>query len=229
MNSLLQDVRFGLRVLWNRPGFTAVALAVLALGVGANTAIFSVVNAVLIRPLPYPGAERVIAFDAVNPPKGITESNMSAPDFVDWKAQSRSFEALAIYATGDVNMTGGDEPERIGAAAVSGDFFRAIGAQPARGRAVLPEDTEFGRERVGVISHGLWQRSFGADPAAVGRRLEVGGQSVEIIGVMPASYDFPQRTDVWFPLKLDVSKDSRDNRSYSGRRSETTIVCRAAA
>src|SRR5688572_19813026 len=115
MNSLLQDVRFGLRVLWKRPGFTAVALAVLALGVGTSTAIFSVVNAVLIRPLPYPGAERVIAFDAVNPPKGVTESNMSAPDFTDWKAQSRSFEALSIYATGDVNMTGGDEPERIGA------------------------------------------------------------------------------------------------------------------
>src|ERR1044072_4318241 len=119
MRTLWQDVRFGLRLFWKRPGFTAVALAVLALGVGANTAIFSVVNAVLLRPLPYPGAERIVAFDGVNPSKGIDESNLSAPDFNDWREQARSFEALSIYAAGNANMAGGGEPERGGAGHVT--------------------------------------------------------------------------------------------------------------
>ena len=109
MNSIWQDARFGFRMLWKRPGFTSVALVVLALGVGANTAIFSVVNAVLLRPLPYPGAERVVAFTGVNPPKGITSSNMSSPDFSDWLAQQTSFEALSLYTAGSASLTGGDE------------------------------------------------------------------------------------------------------------------------
>src|SRR5919112_9218 len=214
MRTLWQDGRFGLRLLWKRPGFTAVALAVLALGVGANTAIFSVVNAVLLRPLPYPGAERVVAFDGVNPSKGIKESNMSAPDFADWQTQARSFEALAIYAQGGTNLTGADEPERVTAAWVGPDFFRVIGVGAARGRALLPEDDRPGGVAV-VISHGLWQRRFGSDPGAVGRRAELSGRSYEIVGVMPAGFDFPQRAQVWGPLQLDVAKEPRDNRSYS--------------
>ena len=107
MNTLWQDVRFGLRVLLKNPGFTAVALAVLALGVGATTAIFSVVDGVLLKPLPYPGADRVVAFTGVNPPKGIAQSNMSAPDFADWAAQAKSFEALSLYTAGSGNLTGG--------------------------------------------------------------------------------------------------------------------------
>ena len=137
MRTLWQDVRFGLRLFRKRPGFTAVALAVLALGVGANTAIFSVVNAVLLRPLPYPGAERVVALDGVNPSKGIRQSNMSAPDFEDWKAQARSFEAMSLYAEGGSNLTGGTEPERVTAAWVGADFFRVIGVGAASGRALL--------------------------------------------------------------------------------------------
>jgi putative ABC transport system permease protein len=214
MRTLWQDVRFGLRLLWKRPGFTVVALAVLALGVGANTAIFSVVNAVLLRPLPYPGAERVVAFDGVNPSKGIKQSNMSAPDFADWQAQARSFEALAIYAQGGTNLTGADEPERVTAAWVGPDFFRVIGVGAARGRALLPEDDRPGGTAV-VISHGLWQRRFGSDPGAVGRTVELGGRSMEIVGIMPAGFDFPQRAQVWGPLQLDLSEEPRDNRSYS--------------
>src|SRR5215207_5627965 len=215
MGTLLQDIRFGLRLLWKRPGFTAVALAVLALGVGANTAIFSVVNAVLLRPLPYPGAERVVAFDGVNLSKGINKSNMSAPDFEDWKEQARSFEAMSLYTEGGSNLTGGTEPERVTTAWVGADFFRVIGVGAARGRALLPEDDRPGGSPAVVISHGLWQRRFGADPAAVGRRVELGGRSLEIVGVMPPDFDFPQRAQLWGPLQLDVAKEPRDNRSYS--------------
>ena len=215
MRSLLQDVRFGLRMLWKRPGFTAVALAVLALGVGANTAIFSVVNAVLLRPLPYPGAERVVAFDGVNASKGIRESNMSAPDFADWREQAGSFEALALYSAGNANLTGGDEPERVTAANVTPDFFRVIGVGAARGRALLAEDGAPSGEPVAVLSHGLWVRRFGGDPAAVGRTIDMGGRKLQVVGVMPEGFDFPQGTQVWAPLRLDVAKEPRDNRSYS--------------
>src|ERR671920_2454955 len=145
MRTLWRDVRHGARTLLKSPGFTLVAVAVLALGVGANTAIFSVVNAVLLRPLPYPGAERVIAFEGVNPSKGITQSNMSSQDFTDWRAEQKSFDGLALYTQGSANMTGGDEPERVAASAVSADFFRVMSVNAARGRAILPEDTEVGR------------------------------------------------------------------------------------
>src|SRR3712207_4026084 len=214
MKTLWQDVRFGSRALWKRPGFTAVALAVLALGVGANTAIFSVVNAVLLRPLPYPGAERIVAFAGVNPPKGITQSNMSTQDFTDWRAEQKSFDGLALYTQGSANMTGGDEPERVAASAVSADFFRVMSVAAARGRAILPEDTALGRDPVAVIGHGLWVRRFGSDPEVVGKRIEVSGRSLEVVGVMPKGFDFPQRAEVWTALQLDVSKDARDNRSY---------------
>src|SRR3989440_1685989 len=202
-------------MLWKRPGFTAVALAVLALGVGANTAIFSVVNAVLLRPLPYPGADRVVAFTGVNPPKGITSSNMSAPDFADWAAQQKSFEALSLYTAGSGNLTGGDEPERVSEAAVTPDFFRVMGVGAARGRALLPEDSQTGRDPVAVIGQGLWVRRFGADPGVLGKRIEVSGKSLEVVGVMPAGFDFPQRAEVWAALQLDAGREARDNRSYS--------------
>src|ERR1051325_7326358 len=212
--TLLQDLKFGTRTLVKSPAFTAVAVAVLALGVGANTAIFSVVNAVLLRPLPFPGAERIVDFQGVNPSKGITESNLSAPDFEDWRAEQRSFEALALYTSFNVNMTGGDEPERVPATAVSADFFRVMGVSAARGRALTAEDTELGRDPVAVISHGLWVRRFGADPSVVGRRVEISGRSREIVGIMPKGFDFPQHSEVWYPLPLDTAKQPRDNRSF---------------
>src|SRR5437763_5000528 len=215
MRTLWQDLRFGLRVLLKNPGFAAVARAVLALGVGANTTIFSVFDAVLLKPLPYPGADRVVALTGVNPPKGITASNMSAPDFADWAAEQKSFEALSLYAAGSGNLTGGDEPERVSAAAVTPDFFRVMGVGAARGRALLPEDSQPGRDPVAVIGHGLWVRRFGADPGVLGRRIEVSGKSFEVVGVMPARFDFPQRAEVWAALQVDAGKEPRDNRSYS--------------
>ncbi|MBV9924261.1 MAG: ABC transporter permease [Acidobacteria bacterium] len=229
MRTLWQDVRFGLRVLAKRPGFSLVALAVLALGVGANTAIFSVVNAVLLRPLPYPGAERVIAFEGVNPSKGIKESNLSAPDAVDWRSQARSFEALAIYTPGSANLSGGGEPERVAGAYVEPDFFRVLGVGAARGRAILPEDDKPGSAPVVVLSHALWVRRFGADPAAVGRTIDLGGRQREVVGVMPAGFDFPYRSELWVPLQLDLAKEARDNRSLFvvGRLREGVAVAAA--
>jgi putative ABC transport system permease protein len=231
MRTLLQDLRFGFRMLWKRPGFTAVAALVLALGVGANTAIFSVVNAVLLRPLPYPGAERIVAFDGVNPSKGITESNLSAPDFEDWRSEDRAFEGLSVYWTANASLTGGDEPERVALGRVGGDFFRVMGVGAAAGRAVGPEDDKQGGADVAVIGHGLWRRHFGASPEVIGRRIEVSGRSYEVVGIMPPGFDFPQRAEIWAPARLDASKEPRDNRSYSviGRLKEGVSLREAQA
>ena len=163
MGTLLQDVRYGWRMLWRRPGFTAFAALVLALGVGATTAIFSVVNAVLLRPLPYPGAERIVSFVGTNHSKGITQSNMSAPDFADWRAQADAFEALALFTSGSANL-GGEEPERVAASAVTSGFFAVMGTGPALGRAFGPEDERPGGPPVTLISHGLWRRRFAPIP-----------------------------------------------------------------
>jgi len=213
MGTLWQDARYGWRMLWRRPGFTAFAALVLAVGVGANTAIFSVVNAVLLKPLPYPGAERIISFAGTNPSKGITESNMSAPDFADWRAEATAFEAVAMFTGGSANL-GGDEPERVAASGVTSGFFKVLGVGPALGRAFVEEDERPGGAGVAVISHGLWRRRFGGEAGVVGRRVEVGGRQLEVVGVMPAGFDYPNRAELWTALQLDVGKEPRQNRSY---------------
>jgi predicted permease len=230
MRTLWQDVRYGWRMLWRRPGFTLCAALVLALGVGSNTAIFSVVNAVLLRPLPYPGAERIVSFDGVNPQSGITQSNMSVPDFVDWQAQADAFEQLALF-TGGGSTLGGDEPERVTASGVSHGFFGVMGVGPALGRALTAEDNQPGRPAVVIIGDGLWRRRFGADPAVVGRQIEVSGAQVEVVGVMPAGFSFPPGAELWSALKVDAAKEPRFNRSYqvAGRLREGTTLEEARA
>nr|MDQ3806523.1 ABC transporter permease [Acidobacteriota bacterium] len=230
MGTLLHDVRYGWRMLWRRPGFTVFAALVLALGVGANTAIFSVVNAVLLRPLPYPAAERIVTFVGVNPPKGITQSNMSAPDFADWRAQADAFEALALFTAGSANL-GGDEPERVAASGVTSGFFAVMGVGPALGRAFGPEDERVGGAAVAVISHGLWRRRFGGDAGVVGRRIEVGGRQLEVVGVMPAGFGYPNNAELWSALQPDLGKEPRFNRSYqvAGRLREGVTLEEARA
>jgi putative ABC transport system permease protein len=213
MTSLLKDVRYGWRMLWRRPGFTVCAALVLALGIGANTAIFSLVNAVLLRPLPYPGAERIVSFDGVNPSKGITQSNLSAPDFADWKAEADAFESLALFTSGSATL-GGDEPERVGASGVTSGFFGVLGVAPALGRAFTEEDNQPGRPGVVVLSDGLWRRRFGGDPAIVGRRIELSGSQSEVVGVMPAGFGYPQGSELWSALQVDVPQQPRLNRAY---------------
>nr|MBA3442546.1 ABC transporter permease [Pyrinomonadaceae bacterium] len=216
MRTLLQDLRYGIRMLLKSPGFTLTAVLALALGIGANTAIFSVVNAVLLRPLAYPDAERIIWMEGVNPSKGITESNISAPDFVEWTAQNEVFEQIAIFAVGNAALAGGDnEPERVARASVNASFFPLLGVGPAMGRLFLPEEDHPGRDPVAIVSHGLWQRRFGSDPNLIGKRIDVSGRSASVVGIMPAGYEFPEETELWMPLRLNAGEEPRDNRSYS--------------
>src|SRR5205814_4760347 len=171
MNALLHDLRYGLRMLLKYKGFTAVAVIALGLGIGANTAIFSLVNGVLLRPLPFPDAERIIYFDGNCPSAGINESNISFLDFTDWSQQTDLFASTAAYWTGEAHLgADGAEPERVPRAGVTTGFFSVLGVQPVVGRTFVPEDDKGWPQTVAIISHGLWKRRFGSDPAIVGKQ-----------------------------------------------------------
>jgi putative ABC transport system permease protein len=197
MTTLLRDVRYGARSLRKSPAFTAVAVITLALGIGANTAIFSVVNAVLLRPLPYPNAGRIAAIQELNE-KG-SRVQVTAANFLDWRRQNTVFEHLAAILTRPSNLNAGDEAEQINLAMTSAEFFEVFGVRPESGRFFLPEDEKAGHAPVAVISHGLWQRRFGGDPSAVGKSVTLDGQTYTIIGVAPAGFQYPDKTEVWIP------------------------------
>lgn len=197
IDSLLQDLRYGARMLLKKPGFTFTVICTLALGIGANSAIFSVVNAVVLRPLPYADPARLVMVWETRP--GNDRRYVAPGNFADWRAQAQSFEQLAGYAINGVNLTGHGEPERLGCAAVTTNLFATLGVTALKGRTFVPEDAARQDGRVVVLSYGLWQRSFGADPNIVGQRLTLDGQSYTVVGVMPAGFQFPAEADLWLP------------------------------
>jgi putative ABC transport system permease protein len=217
MGNLFQDVRYGFRMLWKSPGFTLVAVVALALGIGANTAIFSVVNAVLLRSLPFPDPERLVSVGAVNVKKGGDALSGASPaDFLDWKAQADSFEAIAAYSGGSVNLSGGEAPEQFVGARVSDDFFEVYGVRPLLGRTILPEENVLRGNRVVVLSHRLWQRRFGGDPQIVGKTLTLGGKSTTVVGVMPPEFKQPSFAEVWTPVFMDSGElKARESRYFT--------------
>jgi predicted permease len=202
MRTFLQDARYAVRVLLKNPGFTLVAVMALALGVGANTAIFSVVNSVLLRALPFEQPERLVRVYVTVPKRGTSRSPFSYLNFSDLRAQGKQFERLAAYSGAGAALTGGDRPEQLEGVAASGDFFQTLGARPALGRVLTAED-ERPDARVVVISHGLWSRRFGADPKIVGQSVTLDGVSTTVVGVMPKTFSYPldeARVDYWSPL-----------------------------
>ncbi len=216
MHSVLQDFRYALRMLAKQPVFTAIAVLTLALGIGANTSIFSLVNSVLLRPLPYPEADRIVYFEGENRTQGITDSNNSIPDFQDWTAQSSAFSHAAFYWTGNAALSEqGGEPERVPRAGVKSTFFDLLGVQPVLGRSFVPADDQPGPATVAILSEGLWKRRFGADRNVIGRTITVNTVPVTVVGVMPAGFEFPEKTQIWIPSGVEFAKEPRDNRSYS--------------
>ncbi|HEX8559122.1 MAG TPA: ABC transporter permease [Pyrinomonadaceae bacterium] len=214
MRTLLKDIRYAARTLLKSPGFTAVAVAALALGIGANTAIFSVVKAVLLNPLPYPQAERLVWVRESNPAADIPDEPASAPNFNDWRAQGRSFEGLAAFANSAVTLTDGDdEPERLPAVSTSANFFEVLGVAPAVGRGFMPEEEAAGRNRVAVISHGLWQRRFGASRQALGQTLTLNGAAYTVVGVAPPDFKHPvagpKPPELWLPIAFNFAQAAR--------------------
>src|SRR5947209_4837523 len=217
MRTLWHDLRYGFRILLKRPGFAAVAALTLALGIGANTAIFSVIDAVLLRPLPYPESDRLVMLWSTMRSQGIPTSGSALPDYREWRDRSRSFEGLAGFYYGDFNLAGaGVEPERAQGARVTANLFQVLGVRPALGRGFLPEEEQFGRHHVVLLSHALWQRRYGGDRQIVGRGISVGGETYTVVGVMPegtAFFDNQPAVELWTPISFAPgdNMDSRNN------------------
>ena len=206
-HDLMQDLRYGARMLRKSPGFTTVAVLTLALGIGANTAMFSLVDGVLLRPLPYAEPERIVIFIQSYPSVGLSRWGISQFLFASFREQARSFERSAAYTTTGLNLTGLDEPVRVQAANVTAGFFEVLGVNPALGRSFLPEEDVPGKNVVCILSDRLWRNQFGSDPQIVGRTLRLNDALLQVVGVMPPGFHFPRlETDLWIPMGLNPER-----------------------
>jgi putative ABC transport system permease protein len=222
MQTLLQDLKYGLRMLAKSPGFTTVAVLTLALGIGASTAVFSIVNAVLLKPLPYPHADRVVFPWRQSPPGidlGYNEIPWGARTVQNFQHDIKAFQEVGAFEAAGFNLTGTGDPVRVDGVRASAGFFRAMGVAPARGRTFIDEEDHAGHDREVILGYGLWQRKFGGDPSIVGRNLELNGESYAVVGVMPSgfafprgeempgSFQFPRQPEMWVPAITDISPD----------------------
>ena len=202
METLFKDIRYGIRSLLKRPAFTSVAVLTLALGIGANTAIFSVLNAVLLRPLPYADADRIMRIDETEGRGGM---GVSPPNLLDFQQQNHTFENIAGYSGGSFILTGVGEPLRVQSVNVSHKMFSVLGVNPLLGRSFSEDDERPGQNQVALIGYGLWQRRFAGDQGLVGRQITLDSKSYSVVGVMPPEFEFPihtERVEVWVPLSL---------------------------
>jgi putative ABC transport system permease protein len=204
---MMQDLRFGFRMLLKNPGFTLIAVFTLALGIGANTAIFSVVDAVLLRPLPYADPERLVWLWDTSPQ--LPTAPASLPDFLDWKERNRSFEHLAAIQGGNIFLEAGDGTQDTPVGLVTPEMFALFRVNPILGRTFTAEETLPGRSQVAVLGYALWQNRFGSDPNVVGRTIELSGAAHTVVGVMPAGFSFPNQAELWRPLSIDPNKLDR--------------------
>ena len=215
MENLRGDIRYAVRSLLKRPGFTLIAVVTLALGIGANTAIFSAINALLLKPLPFPELDRVVAIWDKQPSHGILHNEVALANYLDWQAQNKSFEQLAFYRWWNANLTGGDSPERAQGFLVSANFLDALGVHPIMGRNFSPEENQPGKDAVAIITYSLWQRRFGGDPNVVNKTITINSIVRTVIGVMPEGFNFPRSGEVYAPLPLTPElMKSRGNHAY---------------
>ncbi|MGA8599477.1 MAG: ABC transporter permease [Bryobacteraceae bacterium] len=209
MEAILNDLRFGARMLRKAPGFSTVAVLTLALGIGANTAIFSFVDSVLLKPLPYPEPERIV--NVWEKPPQYDRNGISTMNFLDWQRQNTVFTAMAAQTGGSVTLTGGKEPVQLRTARVSASFFGILGVKPALGRTFASDEDQRGHEQVVVMSHRLWESRFGSDPGVIGRKILLDGHPFTVIGVMPAGTRFDRDwNDIWMPLAFEPQDMTRD-------------------
>ena len=219
---LWQDLRYGARTLLKQPGFTSIAVLTLALGIGANTAIFSLVQAVILRPLPFPEAGRLVQVWNANLEKGINHFALKVRDYLEWRKQSQAFEQLAAYRWWTFTLTGSGEPEQIPGNWVSASFFSTLGVSPLLGRGFLPEEEQPGGPNVAVLSYGLWQRRFGGERSLLNQTITLDGKAFTVVGIMPAGFEFPfqaAKRELWTPLVFQPAELQRggNNLNVIGR------------
>ncbi|HKQ92034.1 MAG TPA: ABC transporter permease [Blastocatellia bacterium] len=195
-----QDIRFGVRMLLNKPGFTLIAVITLALGIGANSVIFSFFNGILLRPLPFQQPERLVLLDEIATNRGGASLGVSWPNYLDWRAQNQAFSDLGCYQDITFTLTGVGDAEELSGAFISDRLFEALGVAPQLGRAFLPEENQPARHRVVILSHGLWQRRFGGDQKILGKTITLVNRAWMVVGVMPPGFKFPGAVDFWAPL-----------------------------
>lgn len=216
METLMRDLRFAFRQLRRSPGFTAVAVATVALGIGANTTVFSMVNAVLLRPLPFEASDRLVSVESTHPARPGDGLNLSYPDYLDIREQVGAFRDVAIWDWRPFNLRGRGDAIFVGGAQITASFFPTLGVEPIRGRVFTPEEDRAGGPRVLLLSEGLWRSEFAADPAIVGKTVNLDGTAHTVIGVMPAGIGFPERVRLWVPLRLTAERSPRGNRWLGG-------------
>lgn len=218
MAALLQDLKYGVRLLRKSPAFTAAAAIVLALGIGANTAIFTVVNAVLLRPLPFPDAGRLVQIWHVPPAKsfpGMTEFAVSAANYLDWKSRNHSFQQMAIYTFDSFALSAKGQPETVRSGAVAADFFSVYQVQPKLGRVFSPDEDQPGHNNVVILSYPFWQSNFGSDPKVIGQTINLDGRGCTIVGVMGPEFWSPSSAQIWTPLAMtDKERAVRGEHHY---------------
>jgi putative ABC transport system permease protein len=228
IDTFLQDLRFGMRMLGRNPGLTCFAVLTLSLGIGANTAIFSVVNSVFLRPLPYHDPDHLVLLNQRRAQEG-TRGALEA-DFLQWRDQAKSFEQIAAYDLGFTDLTGSGEAERLSVTYASADLFATLGVAPALGRPFTPAENGAVSAPVVILSDSLWRRRFGGDPEAIGQSITLNGQSRTVIGVMPYGFKFPERSELWIPLTLDAAEELRRMHpsiyNVSDTPSRTTVLAR---
>jgi putative ABC transport system permease protein len=215
METLIKDIRYGIRGLLKRPGISIIAIITLAVGIGANSAIFSAVQALLLKPLPFPELDRVVAIWDKMPSHGVLHNEVTMANYLDWRDQSQSFDQLALYRWWSTNLAGVEPPERIQGFLVTSNFFDALGMKPILGRNFRAEENQPGKDAVTIITHSLWQRRFGGDPAIVGKTLKLNSVTRTVIGVMPERFNFPKGAEVYAPIAITPElARSRGNHSY---------------
>src|SRR5258705_2717578 len=234
MESLIKDIRYGTRSLLTHPGFTAIAVITLALGIGANTAVFSIMNAVLFRPLPYENPGQLVRLWADNSGQRTEQNQFSPAEITDFRDQLTTFEELGLSDIGlSLNLTGGALPERVNVAEATPGLFTVLRAKPLLGRTFLQDETEVAQSRVAIISEGLWKRRFAGDPNFAGRTVQMDGESITVVGVLPVGFKYPENVDIWVPFSFTEADWKSDRAHYYidavGRLNPGTTVDLASA
>src|SRR5258708_4316985 len=217
MNTLLQDIRYGIRGLAKHPVLTIIAIVTLGLGIGANSAIFSTINALLLKPLPFSDPERIVAVWEKAPSRGIERNEVALANYLDWNAQSQAFAHLGFYRWWSTNLTGSDSPERVQGFQVTTNFLDIVGVKPMLGHGFSADQNQPGKDAVALLTYSLWQRRFGADPNIINKPISTNGVTRTVIGVMPPDFNYPKGAEIYAPIAITPGlARSRGNHSYLG-------------